>query len=428
MAETFQDSLWHATAEPAPELPRWSGDISVDVAVVGAGYLGLSSALHLVEMGCRVVVLEAEEVGYGASGRNTGFVVPSFTTEVGPREVEAALGKAHGDRLCNLVGNAGDRVFELIDKYGISCDAKQAGWLQPAHSVKGVEFLDRRRRDWQPHGKTLDLLDRETTIRLTGAPDYHGALLDTSGGHVNPLSYARGLAGAALAAGATIRTQARVIGLRREGHRWALNLRGAQVLANKVLLATNALDAALAPSVARSLVPLVVHQIAVRVADPASRTAVLPEDHCVSDTRRDIFAYRWTADGRLVTGGAAALSAGAAGRLRRSLTNRLGRLLPSLGPVDVDFAWRGVIAVTRDRLPRVFEVDIGLFAALGCNGRGLALSTALGTELATFLAGDNNALSVPIGRPTPIRGHVIARHLPAILLPWARMRDRLAAG
>ncbi len=427
MADTFEESLWHATAAAAPELPCWSGDTTADIAVVGAGYLGLSTALHLAETGHRVIVLEAAEIGYGASGRNTGFVVPSFPTGVGPPEVDAKIGSAHGSRLVALVANSGDLIFELIRKHQITCDAAQTGWLMPAPSAKGITFLNRRRAEWQQRGKTLQLLDRPATVRLTGAPDYHGALLDPTGGHLNPLSFARGLARAALAAGAEIRTGARVTKISRDGNRWALHLDGAQVRAGKVLLATNALDRNLAPPVARSLIPLVVHQIAVRVSDPESRATVLPENHCVSDTRRDIFAYRWAPDGRLVTGGAAALAPGAPARLRRSLADRLRRLLPSLGPVEVDFAWRGVIAVTRDRLPRVFELDDGLFAGLACNGRGLALSTALGGELAGFLAGDPHALSVPVTQPNPIRCHRLARHLPAVMLPWARLNDRLEA-
>ena len=427
--ETFQESLWYATAEPAPDIPAWPGDATADVAIVGAGYLGLSSALHLAEQGKRVVVVEAEEPGHGASGRNTGFVVPSFVTPVGPSRVEAMLGGAYGRRLCGLVGGSGDRVFALIRKHAIACEAVQSGWLQPAHSAARLDFLAQRRDDWARQGKALELLDRGATVRLTGAPAYHGALLDPSGGHVNPLSYARGLARAALAAGATIVTGTPVTRLSRDGQSWTLQTPGGAVSAATVLLTTNALTGALMPRVARSVVPLVVYQIATQPLDPANRQTILPENHCLSDTRRHIFAYRWTVDGRLVTGGVAALAAGAMSRLRRSFRARLQRLLPIVGPVKVEFAWNGVIALTRDLLPRVFEVDRGLFAAVGCNGRGLALSTVLGSELATFLAsGDARALSVPVTRPAPIRAHIVARHLPSVLLPWARLRDRLEAG
>ena len=237
------------------------------------------------------------------------------------------------------------------------------------------------------------------------------------------------MARAALAAGATIRTGAPVTGLSRDGRRWTLQAPGGRVTAETVLLTTNAMTGALVPRVARSLVPLVVYQIATQPLDPANRQTILPENHCAADTRRNIFAYRWTADGRLVTGGAAALAAGALGRLRRSFLARLQRLLPIVGPLKVDFAWSGVIALTRELLPRVFEVDNGLFAAFGCNGRGLALSTALGGELATYLSSaDARALSVPVTRPAPIRAHLVARHLLSVLLPCARLLDRLEAG
>ena len=428
-ADTFHDSLWHATAEPAPPLSAGGGDDTADVAIVGAGYLGLSTALHLAEQGARVVVAEAHEPGFGASGRNTGFVVPSFVASLGPGEVEAALGGARAARLCRLVGGAGERVFELVRKYRIACDATQAGWLQPAHSRARVDFLARRQSDWARHGKRLTLLDHEETHRLTGAPSWHGALLDPSGGHVNPLGYARGLARAALAAGVTIRGGARVTKLDRGGRGWILTTPAGRIAADRAVLATNALTGDLVPKFARSVVPLVVHQIATRPLDPVNRRRLLPGNESLSDTRRDIFAVRWTPDGRLVTGGAAALAAGAPGRLRRSLVTRLKRLLPIVGPLGAEYAWSGVIALTRDGLPRVFEVDRGLFAAVGCNGRGLALSTALGGELAEFLAGaDPGALPVPIARPAPIRAHLAARHLPSVLLPWARLRDRVESG
>ena len=428
-ADTFQESLWHATAEPAPSIPPWEGDDTADVAIVGAGYLGLSAALHLAARGARVVVVEAREPGYGASGRNTGFVVPSFVTPVGPGRVETALGSAHAARLCRLIGGAGDLVFALIAKHRIACDAAPAGWLQPAHSAGRVAFLEQRRADWARFGKTLTLLDHGETARLTGARGYHAALLDPSGGHVNPLSYARGLARAAFGAGVTILAAAPVTGLRRAARRWTLETPRGRIVADTVLLTTNALTGRLAPRVAHSVVPVVVHQIATQPLDPVNRQVILPQNHSLSDTRRHVFAVRWTPDGRLVTGGLAAFAAGALGRLRRSLLARLKAMLPIVGPLRTEFAWNGVIAVTRDLLPRVDAVDDGLFAAVGCNGRGLALSTALGGELAAFLAtADERALSVPLSRPTPIRGHIVVRQLPSILLPWARLRDRLEAG
>ena len=428
-ADTFHESLWHATAVPAPPLAPREGDEAADVAIVGAGYLGLSTALHLAEQGARVVVAEAHEPGFGASGRNTGFVVPSFVTPVGPADVEAAIGGARAERLCRLVSGAGERVFELVRRHRIACDAAEAGWLQPAHSRARLDFLERRRDDWARRGKTLALVGRSETDRLTGVGSYHGALLDPSGGHLNPLGYARGLARAALAAGATIRVGTPVTDYRGGRRGWVLATPSGRIVAERVVLATNAWTGPLAPEVARSVVPLVVHQIATRPLDPVNRERILPQNHCLSDTRRDIFALRWTPDGRLVTGGAAALAAGALGRLRRSLVARLERLLPLVGHVETEHAWSGVICLTRDFLPRVFEVDRGIYFAVGCNGRGLALSTAFGGELAAFLAsGDPVALSVPVSRPAPIRGHLAARHLPSVLLPWARLRDRLEAG
>ena len=427
--DSLRNTLWSASAGPAPEYPRWKEDAEADVAIIGAGYLGLSTALHLAEMGVRVIVLEAISPGHGASGRNSGFVVPSFVTPLGPSRVRSVLGSELSERLCLLAGDSGNLVFDLIRKRHIECDAEQSGWLQPAHSATRIGFLERRQAEWARLGKTLELLDRDETIRLTGVPSYSAALLDRTGGQLNPLGFALGLARAAMSAGATIWIDAPVTEVRRDGRRWRLRCRGGRVSVESVLLATNVLDGTLAPRVARSRVPLVVYQIATEALDEANRERILPENQCASDTRRDIFAYRWTRDGRLVTGGAGFSTIGSSQQVYLSLLRRLQSMVCISGPCNVAYGWNGVIAITRNFLPQVSEIGNGLFAAVGCCGRGLALSTALGRELATYLqTGDSGALSVPVGPPSPIPGHAFIKHLPALLLPWSRMRDRIETG
>ena len=421
--DSLQGTLWKATAGPGPEYRPLEDHADTDVAIVGAGYLGLSTALHLADKGIRVVVIEAERPGFGASGRNSGFVVPSFVTSLGPSRVRDIAGSA-GDRMCLLVANSGNLVFDLIRERGIECDAEQTGWLQPAHGASRVSFLERRKADWASFGSSLDMLDRRETVRLTGVPSYHAALLDRTGGHLNPLGYAQGLARAATDAGAFIKINAPVLKVEREGRRWAIQFHGGRLAADSVLLATNALDTLLAPRFAKSVIPVVVHQIATVPLNEVNRETILPENHCASDTRRDIFAFRWTRDGRLVTGGMALGATGASRSVRNSFLTRLQSMVSISGPCNVEFGWSGVIAVTRNLLPQVCELESGLIAAVGCCGRGLALSTAIGRELAAFLCtGDRSELSVPVAPPAPIPGKAFAQHLPRLLLPWYRMRD-----
>ena len=422
---SFQDTLWVSSAEPGPRYPAPTESAEADVAIVGAGFLGLSTALHLAKRGVRVILLEADEPGFGASGRSSGFVVPSFVTPHGPDSVRKLLGHECAARLCGLVGNSGNTVFDLIREYGIRCEGEQTGWLQPVHSSARIAFLERRQSEWSAQGKSLELLDRRETRRMTGMNAYHAALLDRSGGQLNSLGFARGLARAALDVGATIWTGARVLDVRRTAARWQLRCSGSLVSADSVILATNALDSALAPRSARSLLPIVFHQIATGPLDAANRERILPENQCLTDTRRDQFAVRWTVDGRLITGGLP-LPGESAPRVQASLRERLLSMVPVSGPCEIDYSWSGVIAISRHLLPQVTQIDSGLLAAVGCCGRGIALSTALGRDLATFLCtGDPDTLSVPVGSPAPLPGRALLRHLPALLLPWLRLRDRM---
>ena len=393
--------------------------------VVGAGCLGLSTALHLAEAGVGVAVLEADTPGSGASGRNTGFVVPSFVTPVGPDRVRAELGYVCAERLCRLVGGSGDLVFDLIRRKRMECDASRTGWLQPAPSRSGFEFLKIRCQEWAAHGKVLELLGREETIRLTGSGDYSGSLLDRSGGHVNPLKFTRSLAVAACSAGASVHVGARVRDLESEDSLWRVSSSRGVMKCRQVLLATNSLDSTLAPDVAKGQFPAVVSQIATTRLEASNRDTIIPDGQCVSDIRRDIMAYRWTPDGRLLTGGIGSPLLGSSRRLHESFLKRLNSTVAIKGHHDVEFAWNGAITITRSLLPRICELDRGVYAAVGCCGRGLALSTALGKDLATFIkTGDRNKSCVPVAEPISMPGRHLFRWLIPLLVPLNRMMDR----
>ncbi len=421
----FQDTLWVGRTEPGPDYPAPTECAETDVAIVGAGILGLSIALHLAEQGTRVIVLEAHEPGFGASGRSSGFIVPSFVTPLGPDRVQELLGHDKAEKLCRIVGNSGDLVFDLIRAHEIHCEGEQTGWLQPVHGSSGISFLKQRQSEWASRGKSLELIDRSGLELLTGMRSYHAALLDRTGGQINPLGFVRGLARAVLAAGATIWTGTRVLRVRRDASRWELSCRDSRISAECVILATNALDSTLAARSARSLLPIVFHQIATTPLDAGNRERILPGKQSLTDTRRNMFAVRWTVDGRLITGGLP-LPATSPQRMQASLRQRLLSMVPISGPCEIDHGWSGVIAISRLLLPQVTEIATGFYAAVGCCGRGIAVSTALGRDVATFVqTGDPDMLSVPVRPPAPLPGRALLRHLPALLLPLFRLRDRL---
>jgi glycine/D-amino acid oxidase-like deaminating enzyme len=416
-ADDFARVLWSRTAGPPPAAPPLSGDAACDVAIVGAGLLGLSTALALAGRGARVVVLEAAAIGAGASGRNGGLVVPSLP-RIGPDQAPPALAA--------LIATGADAVFALIRRHAIACDAVQSGWLHPAHAAAVAPRVAARAAAWQAAGARCVWLDAAATQARMGSAQFHGALFDPSGGHLDPLGYTRGLARAALAAGAAVHERTPVLAVSRTAGAWRLRTPHGTVRADRVLQATNAMPPGIGGR--PTVVPLLVYQLATPPLPQAARRAVLPGNEAFSDTRNNLLAARWTAEGRLVTGGMAALHAGALSRLPRRLAQRLAATFPALGAVRFEHVWRGRAALTGDFLPRLVEPASGWLSATACNGRGIVLATVLGPALAAFLAtGDAQALPLPVTPPRPIPFPALARRLPQMLLPLGDWQDRRAA-
>jgi glycine/D-amino acid oxidase-like deaminating enzyme len=424
--DTFEASLWSALTPPAANTPALREQLGVDVGVVGAGILGLSAALHLAQAGVSVAVLDAGPLGHGASGRNTGFVVPSLKGAIGFDDVARTLGPEIAERLLRRVLGAGTFVFHLIREHGIECAAEQNGWLQPAPTAETAVAMQLRASEAARLGHTVHLLDAAEVRATTGIGGYLNALFDPSGGQINPLAYVRGLASAAMRHGARIFSGTRVIALERAAQSWSLSVDTGGVLrAGTVLLTTNALVGPLVPELARSLLPVRGYQVASQPMPPAIQQRILPGRQPLVDLRHHPFAVRWSPDGRLVTGGGAVINnPGAVPRMARFLLRRLARMVPELPPLQPAFAWDGVIAATGDFLPKLFELGPGLLAPIGCNGRGVALTTTFGAALAAYLCtGEAADLPVAPTPPRPWKLHGPMRFAPAVWLAGARLRD-----
>jgi len=420
-------TLWEATTAPSPPFGPASGHLEADVAIVGGGFLGLSAALALAEAGVAVTLLEAGEIGAGASGQNAGFVVPHFS-RADPATLHAALPGAHAEALLSLVSRGGDLVFALAGRLGLGRDAQQTGWLQPAHSAAAAEAIRRRVALWQERGRPVRFLSREDIAARTGMAVYHGALEDSSGGAVNPLALARGMARLAAQAGAAIHVASPVASVRREGGGFRLDTGRAHVRAERVLVATNAASAGAARGLGRTVVPLTVYQIATEPMAPAVVERIAPRRQPVSDTRVNIFTYRLDARDRLISGGMALVPLAAEGRMARRIAARLAAELELPGVPRVDFAWRGTAAMTRDALPALVEHAPGLFGAVGCNGRGVGFTTSFGRALGEWLAAGADPRAAPLPtvpeRPVPLRG--LARLAPSAVLLKGILADRRA--
>ncbi len=426
-AAAFPPSLWAETAPARAPAPPPSGDIRAEVAVIGGGFTGLSTALHLARRGIRAVVLEAAAIGWGASGRNNGQVIPTLSAAE-PDAIVARFGEA-GERLVHLIRDSAAIAFDLIREEAIACEAEQAGWFQPAHSPDRFRLSERRVAAWRRFGAPAELLDRDAAADLLGSRAWHGGVLNPTGGHVNPLALARGLAAACEAKGVVIHEGAPVSALLRSGGEWVLTLPDATVRAPAVMLATQAYTdvpaPSLAPQVTRTMVPILSWQVATQPLGDNLRRTIIPGRQAVSDTRADLRFFRYDAHNRLVSGGALISALGAEGKLRSLVGERLREAFPALGVPQLTHFWSGRLAMTPDRFPNFHELGPGLWTWIGCNGRGVALALALGREFAAAIDGvATGELALPLTDPKPIPFREIGLRLAPLALGWYRLKDR----
>jgi glycine/D-amino acid oxidase-like deaminating enzyme len=427
-------SLWAATAPPGPVLQPLIGDETADVVVIGAGFTGLSTAIHLREMGSSVTVIEAVEPGWGASGRNNGQVIPTLAGH-DPSGMAARHGEA-GERFNAVLRDSAQYLFETVRKYDIPAEAEQAGWVQPVHSPGRFKIAEKRVREWSALGAPVELLDREAMAKMLGSDAWFGGFWNPTGGHINPLGLARGLAEAALRLGAVIYSRSPVSSFRREGDGWVVKTEKGALRAKALVLATNAYTGEfapdLAPAIAQEVIPVLSWQMATRpISDNIAKT-IIPDRQAMSDTHRELYFARWDARNRLVTGGASMLPGRDGDNIRPQVAARLRKLWPQLGDIEFDFVWSGYVGMTPDNLlkpqvpgfPRFHRLGPDGYAWAGCNGRAVALSVSLGRELAKITQGvPESELGLPFSEPTPKPFQPLIRRIAPFALPLYRRLD-----
>lgn len=420
-AAELPDSLWAATTPAIRRFESLHEAAVCDVAIVGAGFMGLSAALGLAGGGKSVAVLEAAVVGWGASGRNNGLLAPGLKRD--PQDVVRMLGSDAGERLLRLSGDAPRRVFELVDRLGIACDVNRNGWVQAAHARAALPLIDRRVRAWQALGADVErIADGDVAARL-GTDYYRGAWLDRRGGSINPLAFARGLAVAAAAAGARLFEHTPVTAIEPADRGWQVTTTGGSVDAAIVLCCTNAYNHAI-PALRGTVIPLRTAQIASAPLTDAQAARIVPGGESVSDTQRLLTSFRRTADNRLIMGGASATAGDEHAGLFRHLEIAAKRRFPWLDDLSWQFGWSGYLALTRDHLPQIFRLGDGFYSGIGCNGRGIGMAVAVGRELANITGGKAERDSdIPVRRPGRVPGFAFRHAGVAIGVRLNRMLD-----
>jgi glycine/D-amino acid oxidase-like deaminating enzyme len=380
------DSYWAATAAAGPPVAEFDGSETAETVVIGAGYTGLSAALHLAERGRRVLVLDAHEPGWGASGRNNGQVVAALKHE--PHEIEQRFGQERGRALIRAIGEGPDLVLGLIARHRIDCAARRSGILTAAHSAASLADLKRRVEIWNARGAPLRLLSRDEMEAASGTGAYAGGCLDPRGGAINPLGYARGLAGAVIGLGGAIRQKAEVRSIKRAGTQWRVMTARGNVDAETVIIGTNAYTGAFWPGLKKTFLPSRTPQLVSRPLRDNVAKSILPGGQIMSDTRYLTVGVRMHEDGRLHLGGGNGTAGAESDALYAPLARHARLLFPQIGELDWQYRWSGFMAMTPDRYPRLFELAPGIAAALGYSGRGICTATILGAELARWAAGD----------------------------------------
>ena len=422
--DSLPPSLYADTAVPSVATPALDVDKKVSVAIIGGGFAGLSTALHLAEQGTDAIVLESREPGWGASGNNGGQLNPGLKLD--PDTVEATFGADLGRRMIAFAYNTPVFTLELIRRLAIACEARQNGTLRAAYQESHAAAVETTAQQCIRRGMPVTVLDRNALREVTGTDRYIRAMFDSRGGDVQPLSYARGLARTALAAGAAIHGQTPALSLRRESGRWHIETPRAVVRAEKVLIATNGFTGDLWPGLCRTIVPIFSSIAATEPLAEIIARQVMPTRSVLYESGHITVYYRLDASNRLLMGGRGPMRwirdpSAVAYLVRYAL-----KLWPALEGVKWTHGWNSRLAMTADHYPHVHEPAPGVLAYLGCNGRGVALASAMGQQLAKrLIGGETVTIDMPVTSIKPIRFHAFWPLAVRSAVLYGRIRDSL---
>jgi glycine/D-amino acid oxidase-like deaminating enzyme len=378
--------LWEATALPAPPSGTLQDNRRTDFLVVGAGFAGCSAARQLAANGHRVVILEAVEVGFGAAGRNSGLLNGGMW--IPPDEILRIMGKTYGERVLDLLLGAPAAVKKTIAEEAISCDLVESGTLHLAVGRKGLEEIQNRYRQRRARGQPVALLSAEETRRRVGGGSYTGALFDPEAGTIQPLSYVRGLAAAAVRHGAELFTNSAVTHVEREGQAWRARTAGGSVTAPWIIVASDCYSIGPWRKLADEQVKIAFFNLATQPLPEKFRRTILPNGEGAWDTRMLLEMIRLDASGRLIFASFGALRNTGTFIHKRWAHRALARIFPELaGQVAFEHEWYGMIGMTADHIPRFHRLDEAIIGISGYNGRRIAPGTVFGQVLANFASG-----------------------------------------
>ncbi|WP_163130184.1 FAD-binding oxidoreductase [Agarivorans sp. Alg241-V36] len=376
-------SYYAASANNQRDFPQLNRDIRCDVCIIGAGFSGLSSALHLAEKGFNVVVLESAKVGFGATGRNGGQVVNSYSRDVDV--IEQRYDKNTAQALNEMIFEGGEIIRSRIAQYNIDCDY-QAGGVFAANNAKQFKGLQEQKANWERFGNhQLQLLDKAELEQIVGTTAYQGGLLDMQGGHIHPLNLALGEAEAVLSLGGEIYEQSAVLDYQ-AGELAKVTTEHGSVTANYLLFAGNAYLGELEPKLSDKAIRCGTQVIATEPLSDELCQQLIPKNYCVEDCNYLLNYYRLTADKRLLFGGGVAYGAKPLASIEKQIRPKFEALFPQLKVTAVDYAWTGNFLLTYSRMPQFGRLDSNIYYLQGYSGHGLTCTHLAGKLLAEVLS------------------------------------------
>jgi len=419
----YADQVDWADPYPAPD-----GDQQVDIAIVGGGFTGVSTALNLAEKGYSVHLYEAERIGYGASGRNGGQVCQGWTTDFS--KIAKRI-PPEQRRMAWDVGMLGrEIIIDRCRRHGIEADLK-FGYLYAALHHRQLDELRAMQEEWEAEGtKGLTFLpDKDALAPHINSDAYIGGLYDATSGHLHPLKYLHGLARAAADAGVRIHEGCRITRIipAEKGDEARLEHANGVVRARKLVLAGNAYLGRTAPRLMdQRIAPVTSAIIATRPLGSNTARTLLPGQIAVADCNTALNYFRIDAEGRMLFGGRASYMAQESGAIRHDLSRRMASVFPELAGVDIEHAWSGRIGITVDRIPHFGKIGENTWFVQGFSGHGVALTGVAGLIIAEAIDGDTERFDTFASiRHLPFPGGIFRTPALALGMSWYKLRDRL---
>ncbi|SDX03735.1 gamma-glutamylputrescine oxidase [Ruegeria halocynthiae] len=421
----YPDSYYADVAETLDRFPKAQGSLECDVCVVGAGFTGLSAAYHLAQRGYDVIVLDAQRVGFGASGRNGGQV--SMGQRVDQEDLEGMVGDEHARELWDIGAQAVDLVRSLSQRPEVKADfhdgvihAVHRERYQP-HSVEYVEHMSNK------YGyDKIRLLDKDECRHLVNSPAYHGGTLDMGAGHVNPFELVLGLARLAVNAGARIFEQSKVTKVK-EGDPALVTTEGASIKARYVVMGCNGYLGTMHKHVAQRVMPINNFIVSTEPLSPTAQEEIIRNNYAVADSKFVINYFRFSDDHRLLFGGTESYGYKFPADIAIAVRKPMIEIFPQLKDIGIEHAWGGTLGITMNRMPHFERIGGNILTMSGFSGAGVALGTLSGQIAADAIAGQAERFDIMAKVPTKTfpGGPMFRTPLLVLAMLWFSLRDKL---